>query len=52
MQEKFHIKSLLFVTEHLFFYSTPNHVKYALVNGDHGIVKCMEKVVYLTLVAF
>lgn len=29
------------------FYSTVNHIKYALLNGDTGIVKCIENPVYL-----
>jgi coatomer protein complex subunit alpha (xenin) len=42
------IKSTIWANDHLIYYSTVNHIKYFLLNGDGGIVKCTDKMVYLT----
>ncbi|XP_066948012.1 coatomer subunit alpha isoform X1 [Macrobrachium rosenbergii] len=35
----------------VFIYTTSNHIKYALTNGDHGIIRTLELPVYVTRVA-
>lgn len=35
----------------VFVYTTSNHIKYALTNGDHGIIRTLELPVYVTRVA-
>jgi coatomer protein complex subunit alpha (xenin) len=32
----------------VFVYTTSNHIKYALVNGDHGIIRTLDLPVYIT----
>lgn len=32
----------------VFIYTTSNHIKYALLNGDHGIIRTLDLPVYLT----
>ncbi|XP_027194065.1 coatomer subunit alpha [Dermatophagoides pteronyssinus] len=32
----------------VFIYTTSNHIKYALYNGDHGIIRTLDLPVYLT----
>ncbi|UXI18026.1 Exocyst complex component 8 [Sarcoptes scabiei] len=32
----------------VFIYTTSNHIKYALMNGDHGIIRTLDLPVYLT----
>jgi coatomer protein complex subunit alpha (xenin) len=34
-----------------FYFSTLNHIKYCLVNGDHGIIRTLEAPLYLTCAA-
>ncbi|XP_076029006.1 coatomer subunit alpha isoform X2 [Oratosquilla oratoria] len=34
----------------VFIYTTSNHIKYALTNGDHGIIRTLEMPIYLTRV--
>lgn len=33
-----------------FIYTTSNHIKYALVAGDHGIVRTMDVPIYIAAV--
>ncbi|XP_045595486.1 coatomer subunit alpha isoform X1 [Procambarus clarkii] len=35
----------------VFVYTTSNHIKYALTNGDHGIIRTLELPVYVTRVS-
>ena len=42
IQEKFNIKSVVW-REGILVYSTINHLKYALINGESGILKCTEQ---------
>ena len=32
----------------VFVYTTSNHIKYAITNGDHGIIRTLDMPVYLT----
>ena len=32
----------------MFVYTTSNHIKYAITNGDHGIIRTLDMPVYLT----
>ncbi|XP_014253737.1 coatomer subunit alpha [Cimex lectularius] len=34
----------------VFIYTTSNHIKYALTNGDHGIIRTLDWPIYLTKV--
>ncbi|CAF4588550.1 unnamed protein product [Rotaria sp. Silwood1] len=35
---------------HVFFYATSNHIKYVLINGDHGIIRSLDLPIYKTKV--
>lgn len=47
ISEKFSIKSVFWERDNLLFYTTPNHWKYALLNGETGILKCIEEPLHL-----
>ena len=32
----------------VFVYTTSNHIKYTITNGDHGIIRTLDLPVYLT----
>ncbi|KAK5639332.1 hypothetical protein RI129_011824 [Pyrocoelia pectoralis] len=34
----------------LFIYTTSNHIKYTIVNGDHGIIRTLDLPIYITKV--
>lgn len=42
--EKFNIKSLIWTNENIVLYSTINHLKYGLLNGEFGIMKCTDQI--------
>lgn len=42
IQEKFNVKNAIWSNETVLIYCTVNHLKYALLNGDTGILKCLE----------
>ena len=44
----FRVKSGVWDSKGVFLYSTENHSKYTLTNGDNGIIKTMDEVLYLT----
>lgn len=50
LHETIRIKSATWDDAGVLLYSTLNHVKYALMNGDNGIVRTLEHVVYLVRV--
>ncbi|KAM3414072.1 Coatomer subunit alpha [Cercospora zeina] len=50
LHETIRIKSAAWDDAGVLLYSTLNHVKYALMNGDNGIVRTLEHVVYLVRV--
>lgn len=42
--EKFNVKSLLWGKDNTtIIYTTINHIKFGLLNGDSGILKCTEQ---------
>jgi len=45
--EKFSVKSLFWESDNLLFYTTANHWKYVLMNGETGILKCIEEPLHL-----
>jgi coatomer subunit alpha len=47
LHETIRIKSAAFDDAGVLLYSTLNHIKYTLLNGDGGIVKTLESTVYL-----
>ncbi|KAL1918268.1 uncharacterized protein VTP21DRAFT_2928 [Calcarisporiella thermophila] len=50
IHETIRIKSGAWDDVGIFVYSTLNHIKYALPQGDHGIIRTLEHPVYLTRV--
>ncbi|GAA6027118.1 hypothetical protein JCM8097_002404 [Rhodosporidiobolus ruineniae] len=50
IHETIRIKSGAWDDAGVFLYTTLNHIKYALPNGDNGIIKTLEQPVYLTRV--
>ncbi|GAA6021068.1 hypothetical protein JCM11491_004403 [Sporobolomyces phaffii] len=50
IHETIRIKSGAWDDAGVFLYTTLNHVKYALPNGDNGIIKTLDQPVYLTRV--
>lgn len=51
MHETIRIKSAAWDDSGVLLYSTLNHIKYSLLNGDNGIIKTLENTVYLTKVS-
>ncbi|KAI8054445.1 coatomer protein complex, subunit alpha [Syncephalis plumigaleata] len=47
IHETIRIKSGVWDESGVFLYTTLNHIKYTLVNGDHGIIRTLEQPVYL-----
>ena len=50
MHETIRIKSASWDDSGVLLYSTLNHIKYTLLNGDNGIIKTLENTVYITKV--
>lgn len=50
LHETIRIKSAIWDDNGVLLYSTLNHLKYSLLNGDHGILKTLENTVYLVRV--
>ncbi|KAG9190177.1 Coatomer, alpha subunit [Alternaria panax] len=50
LHETIRIKSAIFDDTGVLLYSTLNHIKYSLMNGDNGIVRTLEQTVYLVRV--
>jgi coatomer protein complex subunit alpha (xenin) len=50
IHETIRIKSAAWDDSGILIYTTLNHIKYALPNGDNGIIKTLEQPVYLTRV--
>ncbi|GAA5944936.1 coatomer subunit alpha [Sporobolomyces koalae] len=50
IHETIRIKSGAWDDAGVFLYTTLNHIKYALPNGDNGIIKTLDQPVYLTRV--
>jgi coatomer protein complex subunit alpha (xenin) len=47
ISEKFPIKSAFWNNEDLLIYTTTNHWKYSLMNGETGLLKTLEKPIHL-----
>ncbi|GEQ72313.1 hypothetical protein JCM33374_g6000 [Metschnikowia sp. JCM 33374] len=50
MHETIRIKSAAWDESGVLLYSTLNHIKYTLLNGDNGIIKTVENTIYITKV--
>lgn len=50
MHETIRIKSAAWDETGVLIYSTLNHIKYTLLNGDNGIIKTLENTLYITKV--
>ena len=50
IQEKFNINSAVWNNDNVLVYTTTNHLKYALLNGDYGILRCLDSPVYVIAV--
>jgi coatomer protein complex subunit alpha (xenin) len=50
MHETIRIKSAAWEETGVLFYSTLNHIKYTLLNGDNGIIKTLDSTLYITKV--
>ncbi|CAF4864256.1 unnamed protein product, partial [Rotaria sp. Silwood1] len=48
IQENVPVKSGAWDDSGVFIYTTSNHIKYALVNGDHGIIRTLDLPIYIT----
>ena len=46
--ENIRVKSGSWDDSNVFIYTTSNHIKYALTNGDHGIIRTLDLPVYIT----
>ncbi|XP_054718757.1 coatomer subunit alpha-like [Uloborus diversus] len=50
IQENSRVKSGSWDDNQVFVYTTSNHIKYALINGDHGIIRTLDVPIYITRV--
>lgn len=50
IQENTRVKSGAWDDSGIFIYTTSNHIKYAITNGDHGIIRTLDLPIYLTRV--
>lgn len=50
LHETIRIKSAAWDDSGLLIYSTLNHIKYTLLNGDNGIIKTLENTIYVSKV--
>lgn len=48
IQENTRIKSGAWDDSGVFIYTTSNHIKYAINNGDHGIIRTLDLPIYIT----
>ena len=48
INENIRVKSGSWDDSNVFVYTTSNHIKYALTNGDHGIIRTLDLPVYIT----
>ncbi len=51
MHETIRIKSAAWDDTNVLIYSTLNHIKYVLLNGDRGTIKTLENTMYITKVS-
>nr|XP_002131264.1 coatomer subunit alpha [Ciona intestinalis] len=50
VHENVRVKSGAWEESGVFIYTTSNHIKYALTNGDHGIIRTLDLPIYITRV--
>lgn len=50
IHENTRIKSGAWDDSGVFIYTTSNHIKYAITNGDHGIIRTLDLPIYITRV--
>jgi coatomer subunit alpha len=50
IQESTRVKSGAWDDSGVFIYTTSNHIKYAILNGDHGIIRTLDLPIYITRV--
>jgi len=50
VHENVRVKSGSWEESGVFIYTTSNHIKYALTNGDHGIIRTLDLPIYITRV--
>ncbi|KAL8592535.1 hypothetical protein ACOMHN_030220 [Nucella lapillus] len=48
IHENIRVKSGAWDEHGIFVYTTSNHIKYALTNGDHGIIRTLDLPIYIT----
>lgn len=48
IHENIRIKSGAWDDSNVFIYTTSNHIKYAISNGDHGIIRTLDLPIYVT----
>ncbi|XP_011503846.1 PREDICTED: coatomer subunit alpha [Ceratosolen solmsi marchali] len=48
IHENTRIKSGAWDDFNVFIYTTSNHIKYAIINGDHGIIRTLDLPIYVT----
>lgn len=49
IKEKFPVKSAFWESDRLLFYTTTNHLKYAFMNGETGVLQTLEQPLHLLL---
>ncbi|KAF2883804.1 hypothetical protein ILUMI_22390 [Ignelater luminosus] len=50
LHESTRVKSGAWDDGGLFIYTTSNHIKYTIINGDHGIIRTLDLPIYITRV--
>ncbi|KAG1700924.1 Coatomer subunit alpha [Nymphon striatum] len=50
VHENTRVKSGAWDENKVFIYTTSNHIKYAITNGDHGIIRTIDTPIYITKV--
>lgn len=50
IHENTRVKSGAWDESGVFIYTTSNHIKYAILNGDHGIIRTLDLPIYITKV--
>ncbi|XP_022914728.1 coatomer subunit alpha [Onthophagus taurus] len=50
LHESSRVKSGAWDDSGVFIYTTSNHIKYTLINGDHGIIRTLDLPIYITRV--
>lgn len=48
IHENVRVKSGAWDEDNVFIFTTSNHIKYTLINGDHGIIRTLDLPIYIT----